>query len=101
MGKDKIVGQTKDVGFQISVRKTFSVSTDTAWNFLFSDGGLKIWLGKISLDEFEFNKNNKTKEGIEGKVCVFKPNSNIRLTWKPKHWTNLSTLQIKGMPDTD
>lgn len=56
---------------------------------------LKIWLGIISSDQFDLNKNYKTKDGIEGKVNVIMPNSHIRLTWKPKNWINTSTLQIR------
>jgi len=95
MEKDKIVGQTKDAGFQIGVRKTFAVSVETAWNFLFSKSGLSIWLGNIDMDSFELNKPYKTKEGIEGKINVFKPNSHIRLSWKPEYWSNTSALQIR------
>ena len=95
MEKTKIVGQTKDVGFQIGIRKSIPISLDIAWDFLFSEEGLKIWLGKINSNQFDRNETDKTKEGVEGKVNVFKPNSHIRLTWKPKNWTNTSTLQIR------
>jgi uncharacterized protein YndB with AHSA1/START domain len=95
MGNVKIIGQTKDVGFQIGVRKTFAVSAATVWDFLFSDKGLPTWLGTISIENFKLDKVYKTKEGIEGKVNTFKPYSHIRLTWKPKHWTNISSIQIR------
>jgi len=101
MRKTKIVGQTKDVGFQIGVRRTLSISSDNTWNFLFSETGLNIWLGRIHPDEIELNKNYITQEGIEGKIRVLKPNSHIRLSWKPKHWTNISTLQIRVIPRKD
>lgn len=92
---EKIIGQTKDRGFQIGVRKILPISYQSAWDFLFSDEGLKIWLGKIKSGEFELDKSFKTKEGIEGKVNVFKTNSHIRLTWKPKNWANISAIQIR------
>jgi uncharacterized protein YndB with AHSA1/START domain len=95
MEKDKIIGQTKDVGFQIGVRKTFNISTETAWDFLFSDKGLSTWLGKISIENFGLDKTYKTKEGIEGEVNTLKPYSHIRLSWKPKNWTNISAVQIR------
>ncbi len=69
---EKIIGQTKGWGFQIGVRKTLPVSYDTAWDFLFSNEGLKIWLGKINSDKLELNKTYKTKDGAEGKINVFK-----------------------------
>ncbi|HEX8279042.1 MAG TPA: SRPBCC domain-containing protein [Segetibacter sp.] len=101
MEKTKVVGQTKDAGFQIGVRKTFAVPAETVWNFLFSEKGLSTWLGKTSLENFELGKIYKTEEEIEGKVNIFKLNSHIRLTWKPKHWTNTSALQIRVIPSNE
>lgn len=101
MEKTKVVGQTRDAGFQIGVRKTFAVPVENVWNFLFSEAGLSTWLGKISLENFELGKPYKTEEEIEGKVSVFKPNSHIRLTWKPKYWTNSSALQIRVIPSKE
>ena len=49
------VGKTKDVGFQFGIRKTFPVSTEKVWDFLFSKNGLKIWLGKLK-NELEIKK---------------------------------------------
>ena len=95
MVANKIIGQTKDAGFQIGVRKTFAVPVELAWEFLFSSKGLSTWLGKLTIEDFELGKPYKTKEGIEGEVNVFKPYSHIRLTWKPKDWTNTSSLQIR------
>ena len=88
------IGKTKDVGFQFGIRKTISVSTEKVWNFLFSKNGLKIWLGTLE-DDLELKKEFKTKNGITGFVRVFKPNSHIRLNWKPKTWGNISTVQIR------
>lgn len=89
-----MVGKTKDVGFQFGIRKTFSVSTEKVWDFLFSENGLKIWLGKLK-NELEIEKEYETENGITGLVRVFKVNSHIRLNWKPKHWDNISTIQIR------
>lgn len=88
------VGQTKDGGFQFGIRKTFSVSTEKVWNFLFSENGLKIWLG-ILKSELEIKKAYETENGTKGLVLVFKPNSHIRLNWKRKNWENMSTIQIR------
>jgi uncharacterized protein YndB with AHSA1/START domain len=101
MQKTKVVGQTKAAGFQIGVRKTFPVAVEAAWNFLFSEAGLSTWLGKISVENFELGKPYKTEEEIEGKVNVIKPGSHIRLSWKPKHWTNTSALQIRVIPSKE
>jgi len=88
------IGKTKDVGFQFGIRKTFSVSTEKVWDFLFSENGLKVWLGKLK-SELEIKKEYETENGTKGLVRVFKPNSHIRLNWKPKNWENMSTIQIR------
>jgi uncharacterized protein YndB with AHSA1/START domain len=95
MSKEKVIGQTKESGFQIGVRKTFDVSIETAWKFLFSQHGIYIWLGKINIENLELDKPYKTEEGIEGKVNTLKPYSHIRLSWKSKNWSNMSALQIR------
>ena len=89
-----VTGQTKDVGFQFGIRKTFSISPEEAWQFLFSAIGLKIWLGELN-NPFEIDQSFKTESGIEGKIRVFKPNSHIRMSWKKSGWENESTLQIR------
>ena len=91
---EKQVGQTKDVGFQFGLRKTFPISTEAMWDFLFSENGLKIWLG-ILKTKFELKKHYETEEGIVGFVRVFKPNSHIRINWGKKNWDNQSTVQIR------
>ena len=91
---EKRVGQTKNVGFQFGIRRTFPISTEMAWQYLFSDKGLNTWLGKLTT-EFELKKEFQTKDGVIGFVRIFKPNSHIRLNWKRKEWENLSTVQIR------
>jgi hypothetical protein len=92
--QEKPVGLTKDVGWQFGLRKTFPYPQKFLWDFMFSDKGLKIWLGKLN-KELELKKNYKTKEGIEGIVRVFKPYSHIRISWKKKNWENLSAVQVR------
>jgi hypothetical protein len=95
MEKIKLIGQTKDVGFQIGIRRTFSISSDKAWDLLFSHNGLKIWLGELISGDFSVNQDYRTKEGISGCIKVFKSFSHIRLTWKKNEWQNVSMLQIR------
>jgi activator of HSP90 ATPase len=87
--------KNKDLGFQVSVRKTFSVSTETMWEFLLSQSGIEVWLGKINIDDLEIQKTFISEEGIEGKLTVFIPNCHLRLKWKPKHWQKLSTVELR------
>ena len=93
-----MIGKTKDVGFQFGVRKTMPLSAKKVWDFLFSENGLKIWLGKLNTD-LELKKEFETENGTTGFVRVFNPNSHIRLNWKPKAWDNMSTLQIRVIGD--
>ncbi|WP_297089447.1 SRPBCC domain-containing protein [uncultured Draconibacterium sp.] len=90
----KPVGKTKDVGFQFGLQKTFPISEPKAWDFMFSDAGLKIWLGEL-VKSLELKKEYRTKDGINGLVRVFKPNSHIRMNWKKKEWENMSTVQVR------
>ena len=73
---------------------------EKAWDFLFSDKGIKIWLGKLK-NELEINKKYETENGISGLVRIFKPYSHIRISWKPKNWENSSTLQIRVLGDDE
>ena len=95
MEKTKVVGQTKDAGFQIGVRKTFPASVDRTWDFLFSDTGLAIWLGEIDHGNLELDKNYKTKDGTDFKSSILKPYSHIRLTWRKNGWDNTSIVQMR------
>ena len=94
------VGKTKDVGFQFGIRKTIPVSTEKVWDFLFSENGLNIWLGKLN-SELELKKEFETQNGITGLIRVFNTNSHIRLNWKPKIWENMSTVQIRVIGNED
>ncbi len=90
----KPIGKTKDVGFQFGLQKTFPISEKRAWEFMFSDEGLKIWLGDLK-DKLEIKEENQTKDGIIVFIRVLKPNSHIRMNWKKKDWDNNSTLQVR------
>ena len=90
----KQIGKTKDTGFQFGIRKTYPLSSDDMWNFLFSEKGLKIWLGKLD-GELELKKEFITEKGVRGYVRVFKPSSHIRINWQKKNWTNISTVQLR------
>lgn len=91
---EKQIGKTKDVGFQFGIRKTYPLSSNDMWDFLFSEKGLELWLGKLQA-ELELKKEFKTEKGIIGYVRVFKPNSHIRINWQKMNWTNLSTVQLR------
>lgn len=65
-----MIGKTKDVGLQFGVRKTIPVSTEKVWDFLFSESGLRIWLGSLK-SELELNKEFETENKITGLLKGF------------------------------
>jgi hypothetical protein len=85
----------KDLGFQVSVSKTFNVSTQTMWEFLLSENGITIWLGEINFEDFGIQKQFVTKEGIEGKLTVFVPDCHLRLKLKPIGFEKALTVELR------
>ncbi|GCE31686.1 hypothetical protein KDA_71700 [Dictyobacter alpinus] len=90
-----IVGLTRTAGFQIGVRRTFTVSIKTAWDFLISAKGQRIWLGANDPLQFIEGSSYTTADGTSGMVRVVNPGVNLRLTWQPPSWTHASTIQIR------
>jgi uncharacterized protein YndB with AHSA1/START domain len=87
---------TKDGGWQIGARKTIGAGLETTWQALVSEAGLKIWLGPVASladgDEFHLS---------DGTVChvrIYKPNSHLRLGWRPPQWERSSTIQVRVIP---
>jgi len=93
--KENKVNKNKPIGFQLGISKTFAVSYNVMWEFLLSEKGISVWLGEIDYNDFEINKKFITKKGIEGKLNVFKPDSHLRLAWKPKHWVKSSIIEMR------
>ena len=90
-----MVGQTKTVGFQIGVRRTFSVSVQDAWDFLISEQGQCIWLGEAYPLQLIEGTPYTTPRGTRGIIRVVNPGVNMRLTWQPQEWRHASTIQIR------
>jgi hypothetical protein len=95
---EKIVGQTKDTGFQLGVRKTLPFNHQQVWDFFFSPGGLLVWLGPDSEQALDLQKSFSLANGISGKTTVWQPLSHIRLQWKKEDWENTSRLQVRIYP---
>ncbi len=91
----KEVGKTKDSGYQAGVRKTFDISHHDLWNFMFSEKGLHIWLGKISPDKLEINQPHSLANKNSFTITTFVPQSHLRMKWKKANWTNESILQLR------
>lgn len=94
----KDVGKSKDAGYMFGLRKTFPIALEEAWDFMFSDKGLQIWLGEISADEIEIGKAMDLSNGLLGRFTVFKPFSHIRMTWINNSWENSTRFQLRIIP---
>lgn len=91
-------GLTKDVGFQIGVRRTLPVQLEDAWRLLTSNAGVNIWLGETSQLNFMKGERYQLANGAGGEVRVYAPNSHLRITWQPQEWQRASTIQVRAIP---
>ena len=92
------VGLTKDVGWQIGVRRILDVHFDQLWNFIISTEGLQIWLGKVDGFTWAVKASYELPDGTHGEVRVYKPYSHARLTWHPPAYLRASTIQVRVIP---
>jgi uncharacterized protein YndB with AHSA1/START domain len=95
---EKPVGLTKSAGFQIGVRRTLPITSEKAWELLFSQEGLKIWLGDLSSLPLQKGERYKTQQGVSGEIRVVRPKEQLRMTLQKKNWTYASTCQIRLIP---
>lgn len=94
MDLQRIVGQTKTVGFQVGVRRTFPISQEKAWELLTSEEGLKLWLGESTNIILKPSQKFVTKT-VAGEIRVVKTLQQLRLTWQKVGWQKPSTVQIR------
>lgn len=97
MDTRRIVGQTKTVGFQVGIRRTFPISQEKAWEFVASEDGLKLWLGESTKINLQPGQKFCTKMG-EGEIRIVKPLQQLRLAWKKEGWDKTSTIQVRIIP---
>ena len=90
-------GKTKDAGYQAGVRKTFAITAQETWEFLFSKEGLKIWLGDFNPAELTIERPITTAL-CDLKLTTFRQGSHLRMQWRKKQWTNTSILQMRIIP---
>lgn len=97
MDTRRIVGQTKTVGFQVGIRRTFPISQEKAWELVASEDGLKLWLGESTKINLQPGQKFCTKMG-EGEIRIVKPLQQLRLAWKKEGWDKTSTIQVRIIP---
>jgi uncharacterized protein YndB with AHSA1/START domain len=97
----KPVGLTKDVGWQIGVRRTLPIEYQAAWRLLTSKQGVAAWLGQASELEFVKGAAYQLTDGTQGEMRVLQHDSHLRMTWHPPGWERASTLQVRVIPKGD
>jgi uncharacterized protein YndB with AHSA1/START domain len=95
---EKPVGLTRDAGYQIGVRRTLQISASTAWRFLTSPDGVRLWLGETDVKDYSRGARYALPGGGSGEVRVFHPESHLRITWQPGDWPRASTIQLRVIP---
>jgi uncharacterized protein YndB with AHSA1/START domain len=95
---ERIVGKTRDAGWQIGVRRTLPVDYKAAWKLITSPEGIALWLGTNASLDLSVSSAYTLDDGAAGEVRVFKPNSHLRLTWRPPSWPRPSTIQVRVIP---
>lgn len=91
-------GLTKNTGWQIGARRTFSLPLPDAWAWVISPAAVALWLGETGDLHFVEGARYRTAAGAAGEVRVFKPESHLRLTWQPPGWPRPSTIQVRVLP---
>ena len=91
-----MVGRTKDVGWNVGVRKTVRYPVERVWNLLTGPAGLPLWLGSGVDFSAGAAKGDRyeTAEGTVGEIRSFHAGYRVRLTWCPADWTHDTTLQL-------
>jgi uncharacterized protein YndB with AHSA1/START domain len=95
-----MVGQTKDVGWNIGVSKTLRHPVEQVWALLTSEDGLRLWLGDVELGTSKGDRY-ETADGTVGEIRSFHPHDRLRLTWRPADWTHDTTVQVAVVGDGD
>lgn len=97
MDNQQIIGQTKSVGFQVGVRRTFPISQEQAWALITTAEGVHSWLGEGTTIILEAGHKYHSRTGT-GEIRIVKPLEQLRLTWQKEAWSRPSTVQIRILP---
>jgi uncharacterized protein YndB with AHSA1/START domain len=89
-------GLTKDVGWELGVRRTVTAPVDEVWEYFVVDG-LATWLGDTTLGLHK-GDTYLTADGVAGEIRSRTDQLRLRLTWQPDDWDHDTTLQVTLMP---
>jgi uncharacterized protein YndB with AHSA1/START domain len=90
----RVVGQTRDAGFQVGVRRSLPITPEHAWELVTSRVGVQLWLGDTGAD-LGAGASYRLADGTTGEVTVYRPGSHLRLTWHPPGWPRPSIVQVR------
>jgi uncharacterized protein YndB with AHSA1/START domain len=91
---EREVGRTKDVGWQIGVRRTVPYSVEEVWDLLVSPEGLAVWLAPGAQLSPTSGATVKTDDGGTGEVRSYRPHDRVRVVWQPAGRAHDSTVQV-------
>lgn len=94
----KPVGLTDSRGWETGIRRTFSITPESAWKMLFTQPILGYWLDNDADLPFEKNDAYTTNSGITIRVTSVTTCKVIRMKWQQAPGTDSSTLQIRVIP---
>lgn len=93
-----MVGQTRDVGFQVGARRTLPIPLGAAWDMLLGPRGLAVWLGELASAELAQGQPYALADGRGGVVRVLREGSHLRLTLGRAGDARASTVQLRLLP---
>ena len=101
--KKKPTGLTKDAGWQIGLRRTFSIPAPVLWDWMLSPEGVEIWLGQFKSFRMEHGADYQLVDGTIGQVRVYQPGSHWRMTRFPPGggYPRESVMQIRILDSGD
>jgi uncharacterized protein YndB with AHSA1/START domain len=87
----RVLGETRDAGFQVGVQRSVEASPAEVWELLTSRP--ELWLGEGAAVVFEQGERYEVT-GASGEIRVVKPGERLRLTWQPADWEAPATVQL-------
>ncbi len=94
----RVVGETKDAGFEIGVSKTLPLTREQAWDLITRRPGRDAWLGPVPRLRFVKGEKYRTADGAAGEIRSVTPGKALRLTWQPAEWNHASTIGVHVVP---
>jgi uncharacterized protein YndB with AHSA1/START domain len=93
----RVLGETRDAGFQVGVQRSIDASRTEAWELLTSRP--ELWLGEGAAVAFEPGERYEVTDA-SGEIRVVKPGERLRLTWQPADWEAPATVQLTLVEST-